>query len=74
MSPTRNRKLRGTRPLDIRPGTGLGGLEITRTRPGLVFPENHYPGIPGTLFSVLQTRLKLHLNKYSALKIHSRLT
>ena len=28
------RKLPGTRPLDTRPGPGLGGFEITRTRPG----------------------------------------
>ena len=73
-SPTWNRKLPGTRHLDTRPGTGLGIFEITRKRPGLVLPKNHYPGVPGTHSSALQTRLKLHLNKYSALKFLSRST
>ena len=42
------RKLPGTRPLDTRPGSGLEGFEITRTRPGPEPHELHYPGVPGT--------------------------
>ena len=34
----------GTRPLDTRPGTGLGGFEITRTRPGPDLTTRRVPG------------------------------